>query len=63
MTIFFYNGLAINPEIANTSVSISGDRGELDISDMVRMFLMKCYGMLQIPGVTAFIVSELLRLN
>ena len=40
---------------------ISGDWDELGIPSLARMFLMKCYLMLQIAKVTAFTVSELLR--
>ena len=43
--------------------SISGDWGELKISQLVQMFLMKFYLVLQNARVTAFIVSELLREN
>ena len=43
--------------------SISGDWGMLEIPNLVGMFLMKCYWMLQNARVTAFSISELLREN
>ena len=42
---------------------ISGDWGELGIPNLARLFLIKCYWMLQNARVTAFTVSELLREN
>ena len=42
---------------------ISGDWGKLEIPNLARMFLMKCYWMLKNARVTAFTVSELLREN
>ena len=38
---------------------ISGNRGKLGITYLARMFLMKCYWMLQNARVTAFTVSEI----
>ena len=35
--------------------------GEVGIPNLARMFLMKCYYLLQNARVTAFAVSELLR--
>ena len=43
--------------------SIFGDWGELGIPNLAQMFLMKCYWMLPNARVTAFTISELLRLN
>ena len=43
--------------------SISGGRGKLGTPNLVLMFLMKCYWMLQNTKVTAFTVPELLREN
>ena len=40
---------------------ISGDWGELGIPDLVEMYLIKCYWMLQNTRATTFTVSELLR--
>ena len=40
---------------------ISEDWGKLGVPNLARMFLMKCYGMLQNARVTAFTVSELLK--
>ena len=40
---------------------ISGDCGELWISNLARMFLIECYWMLKSSRVTAFIAFELLR--
>ena len=42
---------------------ISGDWGMLQIPNLVGMFLMKCYWMLQNARVTAFSISDLLRGN
>ena len=42
---------------------ISGDLDELEIPNLTRMCLIKCYWMLQNARVTAFIVPELLREN
>ena len=50
MTIFFYKGLTRNPEIGYIPVwvlPISGDRRELGIPNLARMFQTKCYRMLQ----------------
>ena len=57
------------PEIRKSEIPpseicpISGDWGEPRITNLARMFLMKCYWMLQNARVTAFTVSELLREN
>ena len=57
------------PEIRKSEIppsgfcSISGDWGELRIPNSARMFLRKCYWMLQISWVTVFTVSELSRKN
>ena len=45
MVIFSYEGLTRNLQIGNTS--ISGDWGKLAIPNLVRMFLMRCYLILQ----------------
>ena len=42
---------------------ISRDWGKLGIANLARMFLLKCYWMLQNARVTAFTISELLREN
>ena len=42
---------------------ISEDWGKLGIPNLARMFLIKCYSMLQNARVTAFTVSKLLRKN
>ena len=57
------------PEIRKSEIPpsefcpISGDWGGLGIPNLARMSLIKCYGMLQNVRVTAFTVSELLRVN
>ena len=57
------------PEIRKSEIPlsefcpISGDWGKLEIPNLARMFLMKCYWMLQNAKVTDFIVSQLLRKN
>ena len=43
--------------------TISRDLGELEIPNLVRMYLIKCYWMLQNARVTDFTVSELSREN
>ena len=44
MIIFFYKGLTKNPEIPPSEFRpISGDSGELEIPNLERMSLMKCY--------------------
>ena len=43
--------------------SISGVWGKFEMSNLTRLFLIKCYWMLQNARVTAFTVSELLREN
>ena len=64
MTISFYKRLARNPKIGNTSVWVlTNIWGELEIPNLARMSLMKCYKMLQNSRVTAFALSELLREN
>ena len=66
MTIFFYRDW---PEIRKSETPpsefypISGDWGKLGIQNLARMFLIKCYWMLQNARVTAFTISELLREN
>ena len=42
---------------------ISGDWGELEIPNLARVFLIKCYQMMQNSSVTACTVSKLLREN
>ena len=42
---------------------ISGDWGDSGIPNLARVFLMKCYWMLQNAKVTAFTVSKLLSKN
>ena len=57
------------PEIRKSEIPqyefcpISRDWDELEIPNFPRMFLRKCYWMLQNARVTAFTVSELLREN
>ena len=67
LTIFFYKGLIRNPEIEKKNPSefcpIFGDCGKLEISNLSRMSLMKCYWKLQNSSIPAFNVSELLREN
>ena len=66
MTIFFYKELTRNPDIGNTPSEfcrISEDWGELGLSHLARMSVMKYYRMLQNAKVRAFTVSELLREN
>ena len=66
MAIFFYKDW---PEIRKSEIPlsefcpISEDWGELCIPNLARMFLIKCYLMLQNSRVTAFTVSELFRGN
>ena len=66
MTIFFKRDW---PEIRKSEIPrsefcpISGDWGELGISNLTWMSLIKCYWMLQNAMVTAFTISELLREN
>ena len=60
MTIFVNKGLTRNPEIPPSEFyPISGDWDELGIPNLARMFLIKCYYMLQNGRVAAFTVSEL----
>ena len=66
MATFFYKGLIINPELKTPPSEfspISRDWAELQLPNLVRMFLIKCYRTLQSVSVTAFTVSRLLRLN
>ena len=42
---------------------ITGDWGKLGIPNLARMYLMKCYRMLQNYSVTAFTISESFREN
>ena len=55
------------PEIGKSEIPLSefcpmpGDWGELGILNFARMYLIKCYWMLQNATVTAFTLSELLR--
>ena len=57
------------PEIRKSEISppefctTSGDWGELWIPNLTRMFITKCYQMLENVRVSAFTVSELLREN
>ena len=66
MTIYFVRDW---PEIQKLKIPpsefcpISGDWGMLEIPNLVGMFLMKCYWMLQNVRVTSFSISELLREN
>ena len=65
-TIFFYK---VWPEIRKLKIrpsefsSMPRDWGKLEIANLARMFLIKCYWMLQNSRVLACPVSELLRLN
>ena len=64
MTFFLYKWLTRNPEIRNTLAWVLlniADWGKLDISNLARMSLLKCYWMLQNAKVTAFSISDLLR--
>ena len=66
MIIFFYKGLTRNPEIRNTPVCVLPNiwrLRELGIPNLVLLFLIKCYWMLQKARVIHFNVSELLREN
>ena len=66
MTIFSYKRLTRNPEIQISSsgfCQISGDWGKLEIPNLARIFLKKCYKKLKSTRVPAFTVSELLREN
>ena len=66
MTIFFYKGW---PEIRKSEIPpsefcpMSGDWGELWIPNLVQMFQIEFYWMLQNFRVTAFTIFELLREN
>ena len=57
------------PEIRKSEIPpskfcpISGDWGELEIPNLARVFLIKCYLMMQNGSVTACTVSKLLREN
>ena len=57
------------PEILKSKIPlpefcpISGDWGKLRIPNLARVFLIKCYWMLQNTRITAFIFSEFLREN
>ena len=68
--IFVYKVLTRNPETGNSPVSlpsdfsaISGDCGKLGTPNLAKMYLIKCYSMLQNARITTFTVSELLRKN
>ena len=67
LTIFLYKGLTRNLEIGNTTVwvllNIWRLGRELGIPNLARMFLIKCFWMLQNAMVIAFIDPELLREN
>ena len=66
MTIYLYRGLTRNPEIGNTPVCILPNiwrMGKLEIPNLARTSLIKCYWMLQNARIIAFTVSELLREN
>ena len=57
MTIFFYKGLIRNSEIGNTPSEfcpISGDWNELEIRNLARLSLVRCYWMLKNTRVAAF---------
>ena len=61
MTIFFYKGLSRNLEIGNTPSDfcpISGDWGKLWIQNLVQVYPVEYYWMLQISRITAFMVFE-----
>ena len=65
-TILFCKRLTRNPEIGNTPnefCPIFGDWGKLEIPNLSRMSLIKCYWMLQNTRVTAFTNPKLLREN
>ena len=62
----FYKGLTRNPEIGNTPVQVLPNiwrLGELEIPNLARMFVIKCYSTLQNTTVIASTVSEVLREN
>ena len=64
ITIGIYKGLSRNPEIGNVLVSVFPKIWKLrQVRDknLARIFLMKCYYMLQNTRATAFTVFELLR--
>ena len=67
MIILVDKGLTRNPEIRKTPpsefFSISGIWGKLGIPNLMQIFLIKCYLMLQNAMVTAFTVFELLTEN
>ena len=64
MTIFIYNGLIGNLEIPLSEFfPISKDWRKLGILNLARIFLMKCYWMLEKHRVTAFTICELSRKN
>ena len=66
MTISFYKRLARNLETRiapSPFYLISGDWHKLRTPNLVRMFLIKCYCILQNSRVTAFTVSKFLRKN
>ena len=64
MTIFVCKGLTRNPKTGNTPIWVLPNTwGELEIPNLARMFVIKCYWMLQITSVATFIVSEVLREN
>ena len=70
MTIFFYKGLAINPEIVNAPVWVlpnqyleTGDCGTLGIPKFGTNLSNEMLPDAANAKVTAFTVSELLRLN
>ena len=64
ITIGIYKGLSRNPKIGNVLVSVFPKIWKLrQVRDknLARIFLMKCYYMLQNTRATAFTVFELLR--
>ena len=66
MIIFVYKGLTKNPEIGNTPVWVLLNiwrLGEFGIVNLARMSRIKCYWILWHARVTAFTVSDLLKLG
>ena len=66
MTILFYKGWQEIWKLKaplSEFCPVSGNWGKLEITNLVRMFLMKCYWMLQNSRVIAGTISELLRLK
>ena len=70
MTIFFYKILTENPESEIPSSEfcpISGDWGELEIPNLARMSLIKCYWMMENVRVTVptciVLMKQIVHLN